>query len=140
MRLVLDTNILVAALIKNSVTREILIHPEMEYIVSEFVFQEIELNKAEILQKSKLSRTEFDTLLENLKENLVLVPDQEIKHKNNALEIMRAIDINDSIFIALALSVQNEGIWSEDKHFEQQKTIKILKTKDIIDHLGITNH
>lgn len=94
----------VAALIKNSLTREILVHPEMEYIVSEFVFQEIELNKQEILQKSRLQEAEFELLLENLKDKLILVPDAEIKHKNEALAIMWKIDINDAIFIALALS------------------------------------
>lgn len=36
MKLVLDTNILIATLIKDSVTREILTHLEMEYLVPEF--------------------------------------------------------------------------------------------------------
>lgn len=139
MRIILDTNILVAALIKKSLTREILLHLDMEYVVSEFVFQEIELNKKEILHKSRLLETEFDLLLENLKDRLILISDEEIKHKDKALQIMRSIDINDSIFIALALSIENEGIWSEDKHFEQQKLITVWKTKDICKHLGI-NH
>lgn len=139
MRLVLDTNILVAALIKNSLTREILVHLEMEYIVSEFVFQEIELNKQEILQKSRLQEAEFELLFENLKDKLILVPDAEIKHKNEALAIMWKIDINDAIFIALALSTQNDGIWSEDSHLAQQKRVKVWKTNDMMEFLDI-NH
>ncbi len=137
MRLVLDTNILIAALIKKSVTREILVHPNMEYFVSEYLFKEVDANKEEILQKSGLTQEEFDTLLDTLKDKLILIPDEEITHKNEAVKIMKAVHINDAIFIAIALSTENDGIWSEDKHFEKQNIIRVWKTKDLIQHLGI---
>ena len=41
---------------------------------------------------------------------------------------MDKIDPDDTPFIALALAVENDGIWSDDKHFEQQNRIKIWKT------------
>jgi len=137
MRLILDTNILVSALIKKSLTWEILIHPEIEYVVSEFVFEEIELNKQEILRKSELSEEEFEILFENLKDRLIFMPDEKIMHKDKALKVMHKIDINDSIFIALALSTENDGIWSQDKHFELQNIVKVWKTKDIVNYLSI---
>lgn len=137
MRLVLDTNILIAALIKKSLTREILIHPNMECLVSEFVFKEIDANKEEILKKSGMSPSAFEALLDNLKDKIVLVPDEEIQYKDKAQKIMRPIHINDALFIALALSTENDGIWSEDKHFEKQNHVKIWKTKDLIQNLGI---
>lgn len=54
--------------------------------------------------------------------------------------ILIAALVRDSIFIALALSTDNQGIWSEDKHFEQQKRVKVLKTKDVMRALGIPSH
>ena len=140
MRLVLDTNILIAALIKESITREILVHPTMEYLVSEFIFHEVQKHKEEILQKSGLPSGEFETLFEELKDKLILIPDEEIQFKEKAQEIMRPVDIKDSIFIAIALSTENNGIWSEDKHFEKQNTIQVWKTKDIIEHLKIKHN
>ncbi len=140
MRLVIDTNILIAALIKKSVTREIIIHPNMEYLVSEFAFQEAEKYKQEILQKTGLTTEEFDTLFEQLKDKLALIPDEEIQFKDKAQEIMRPSDIKDSIFIAIALSTENDGIWSEDKHFEKQNVVRIWKTRDLIEHLGIKHN
>ncbi len=137
MRLVLDTNILMAALIKKSVTREIIMHPNMEYLVSEFIFQEMIKHKEQILQKSELSNDQFNTLLNTINEKLILIPHEEIQHKEKAQDIMRPIDIKDSIFIAIALSTNNEGIWSEDKHLEKQNIIKVWKTKDLMKHLGI---
>ena len=137
MRLVLDTNILIAALIKDSITREILFHPHINCIVSEFAFQEIEKHGHEILQKSGLTPDDFGLLIEKMKDKIICIPDEEIRCKDRARDIMKPIDIKDSIFIAIALSTKNDGIWSEDKHFEKQNTIHLWKTKDLITHLGI---
>ncbi len=137
MKLVLDTNILIAALIKDSITREILLHPEIECFVSEFLLDEVDSFKDEILRKSGLSKDNFEELLENIKEKLIFIPDEEIYHKEEAQRIMASIDNKDSVFIALALTTKNDGIWSEDKHFEKQKCIKVWKTKDLIEYLGI---
>ena len=42
------------------------------------------------------------------------------------------IDKEDIIFIATALGIEDSVIWSDDRHFERQNKIKILKTKEII--------
>jgi len=137
MKLVLDTNILIAALIRDSVTREILLLPQVEFLVSEFVFEEVELHRDEIQRKSGLPADAFDLLFEMMKQRLVLLPDNEIKHKQEAEAIMKPIDIKDALFIAIALSEENDGIWSEDKHFEQQQRVKVWKTKDLIEHFRV---
>jgi predicted nucleic acid-binding protein len=33
------------------------------------------------------------------------------------------------------LAVPNEGIWTEDKDFEKQKTVKIWKTKELKEYI-----
>ena len=137
MKLVIDTNILIAALIKNSTTRKILSHPEMEFFVPEFIFEEVEKYHSEIQEKSGLSQNELGLLFETRKQKLILVSDEERQHKEEAQKVMDSIDLKDSIFIALALSTHNEGIWSEDKHFEQQNRVKVWKTKDILKYLDI---
>jgi predicted nucleic acid-binding protein len=54
--------------------------------------------------------------------------------KDEAIEIMREIDINDSPFIALAMLL-NCPIWSNDAHFKRQNVIKSYTTKELIDIL-----
>ena len=49
-----------------------------------------------------------------------------------AMKIMSKIDEKDAQFIAVALSIKNDGIWSNDKHFEKQEKIQVFKTIDII--------
>jgi len=139
MKLVLDTNILISALIKNSVRREILTHPEMEYVIPEFALHEVQAHQDEIIKKSHLSKDTFQLLLAELKSNLLIVPETDIIHRKEAEHVMNTIDPEDAIFIALALSTNNDGIWTEDKHFEKQHVIKVYKTTDLIKHLNITH-
>lgn len=47
MRLVLDTNILIAALIKDSVTRRILLLPDLEFSLPAFALDELARHRSE---------------------------------------------------------------------------------------------
>ena len=49
-----------------------------------------------------------------------------------AYNIMKDIDEDDTSFLALALMIEGEGIWSNDPHFDKQNEIKVWKTKDMI--------
>lgn len=49
---------------------------------------------------------------------------------------MDNIDEKDTIFIALALALKADGIWSEDNHFEKQKEIRLYKNQDILNILS----
>jgi predicted nucleic acid-binding protein len=63
-----------------------------------------------------------------------IVSDLAIKSKlGEARDIMQAIDPDDVMFIAAALAVENEGIWSDDKHFQNQKKIRIFSTAEIFE-------
>jgi len=135
MRLVLDTNILISALIRESVTRKILVISGIEFLVPEFTFEEINKHKKEILKKSKLNEPQFNLLMATLKENLTIIPKYEIRKIKEAKKIMDKIDPNDTIFIALALSTLNNGIWSDDIHFKKQNAVKVWNTEELIKYL-----
>lgn len=64
---------------------------------------------------------------------ITIIKKQEYESKmEHAKEIMGHVDIEDVVFIALALSVENDGIWTDDADFEKQTKIKIWKTGDIL--------
>ncbi|MBD3339630.1 MAG: hypothetical protein GF353_11005 [Candidatus Lokiarchaeota archaeon] len=89
-----------------------------------------------MIQKSGKSEEELKKLLNILLENLNLVPIDEYKDQmDEALKTMNKIDEKDTQFIALAMSIKNDGIWSNDKHFDQQKKIRNYKSVDIINLL-----
>lgn len=133
MRLVVDTNILLSALIKKSATRKILLHPGFEFYATEHIFHEIENHKNEVIKKSGLSENEFYIVLDSVLTNVIITPETEfVKHIPGAWDIMKDIDPDDFPFLALTLSFENDGIWTNDKHFLRQKEVKVWRTKDVL--------
>jgi len=58
-KLVVDTSILFAALLKRSTVRELLLNPLFEFYVPEFCIEEIEKHAEEIADRSRLSVENF---------------------------------------------------------------------------------
>jgi predicted nucleic acid-binding protein len=136
MKLIIDTNILISSLLKDSTVREILLNESLNFYLPEIVLSEVNKYLPYIIQKSKLSEEEIKKLLNTLLENLILVPIDEYENKmDEGMKIIGNIDEKDTQFIALALSIENDGIWSNDKHFEKQKKIKVFKAIDILNLL-----
>ena len=132
MRLIVNTNRIIAALVRDSVSRKIITHIDAELITIDFSQKEIGKYKTLITKKAKIDYEEFDVILDKLKGYLVILDDRIIsEYVDEARRIMDHIDPDDTPFIAAALATKSE-IWSDDKHFERQNKVKIWKTKDLI--------
>ena len=119
MRLVLDTNILIAALIKNSLTRQFFFLSDLEFLLPEYALEEVARHRPKIARHSHLSNREIDLLLDLLLESATVVPAQKIfPHFKAAQALIGNIDKDDVPFVALALAMDNDGIWSNDRAFE----------------------
>lgn len=105
-------------------------------LTPKFTLQELKDNKKIILKKSGLSESGLESLLSAMMSNMYVVDDSIIKYKfEEAKYIMDKIDKDDTPFIALALAVTNDGIWTDDKHFEKQSRIKVWKTQILSSYL-----
>ncbi len=99
---------------------------------------EIVIHKEELLYKSKLDEKSFDYLSEIIFSRVNLVSVQEIEPlRRTAEEIMRDIDLDDTPFLALALSLDCP-IWSNDDHFKRQRVVKALTTRELLGLLKIS--
>ena len=131
MELVVDTNVLISALIKDSVTRKIIMHLQAKLYSPMFLQEEVEKYKADILRKANLNETEFKVLFEQIKSKIIFLEYPFFSSKyDEAEKIMNKIDPKDKPFIAAALATESD-IWSDDAHFEKQKKVKVWKTKDV---------
>ena len=131
MRLIVDTNRIIAALVKNSMSRKIINHIDAELITINFFGEEIQKHKEMLLKKSGLNEAEFNILLEKLKDRMIILNDGFSQNKiREAAMIMDKIDTDDTPFVAAALA-SKAGIWSDDAHFEKQHKIKVYKTRDL---------
>ena len=132
MTIVIDSNILISALIKDSSTRRIIVESGLEFSYPEISLQEISKHKQLILQKGGYTEDKLQKIMNKLLEYINLIPTQIIQPKlTEATTIIGSIDPNDVVFIAAALAL-NAKIWSEDKDFERQTKITILKTNALI--------
>ena len=133
MKIVVDVNIILSALIRDSTTRKIILNSELDLHFPEPSLHKIRKYKDYTLEKSGLSEEEYNKIMATLFKYIKLVPTEEIeKNWGKAKEIMEHIDKEDVVFIATALSITDSVIWSDDGHFEKQDKVKVLKTEEII--------
>lgn len=132
MKLIVDTNRLIAALIKDSYSRGIILHMDAEFITLHFSLKEIRDHSNEVMEKARLSSDQFNLLVEKLIKRCILIDDDTIEQKmEEAKQIMDSIDPDDTPFIAAALAT-GADIWSDDAHFDAQTKVEVWKTKDLI--------
>ncbi len=135
MRLVVDTNRIIAALVKDGVSRKIISHFDGELITIGFSMEELGIHKKEILKKAKISERDLEMIIDKLFSKMTVLDDKVIdRYMGKAQEIMGGIDSADAPFIAAALATK-APIWSDDKHFQKQDKIKVLTTKELIETL-----
>jgi len=132
-KLIVDTNVLISALVKKSIVRELLLNPLFEFYVPEHCIGEIERHVGEISERSGLSVENVFLLLGVLLASVQVVPAEGVVKKyKEAEKIMGKIDRDDVPFIALALSFPNDGVWTEDKHFLKQNRVKVWRTRELL--------
>lgn len=133
MRLVLDTNVVLKALIRNSKVRAVLLGPAHQFLIPEHEIEETRKHVALVAKKSGLSEGQVDVVFDALLSNMDLILSKEILGKwKEAEQIMAGIDREDIPFMAAALSTKCDGIWSDDAHFRRQKRVKVWTTKDVL--------
>jgi len=133
MKVIIDTNVLMAGLLKDSIVREILLSRYVEFFLPDFSIEEVEKHKKDLMDKGDYTEEEFDKLFSFLLENMKVVSKKEIKpFMVKAEEVMRDIDIKDASFIAAALAIDADGIWSYDEHFKQQEKVRVFDIRDMI--------
>jgi len=134
MILIIDTNIIFAGLLRDSTTRALLIGSPIELFAPETAIKEIRKNENQIIERSGLSKEEFEILFNLITDSITVVEKERYAHNPKQAKDLIS-DPGDAPFLALALSMPNDGIWTENvKHF-QNANIRIWTTKEIIQQL-----
>ncbi|MBA7685229.1 hypothetical protein ES703_93647 [subsurface metagenome] len=140
MRFIVDTNILISGLIKDSVTRKILLSDKFEFYHPEILLEELNKHIPEIAKKARKDEKDINQLIKIFRENLLSVSiDEYEQNLDKANDIIGSIDEKDVAFIALALATKNNGIWTNDKHFRKQDKVKVVSTWDMMNLLQIAS-
>lgn len=138
MSLVLDTNILIAALIKDSITRRIPLLPDLEFLLPAFALDELARHRAKIVRAARLKGDEIDLLLTLLLKSVAVVPFERSAHfLPDADALIGAADPDDVPFVALALAEEHDGIWSNDRAFEDLPGIQLWTTTSLTNSFAL---
>lgn len=132
MKIIIDSNILFSALIKDSKTRRIILEYEGFFLFPQYIFEEMEEHIGELLKKSKLPKNDFNTLLAIILKKVMIIPNNALlPYRSKALGIVKEVDKDDVLFVACALAYPDSIIWSNDKRLKNQKSVRVLNTKEM---------
>jgi len=133
MKIIIDSNVLFSALIRDSFTRRLILEYGKQFLFPEFIFEEMEKHKDELFRKSGMTTEDLNQLLQLIIKKILIVPNSIlIPYREEALEIIKEIDIDDVLFIACALAYPNSILWSNDKDLKKQNKVTVLSTAEII--------
>ncbi|RLI80950.1 putative toxin-antitoxin system toxin component, PIN family [Archaeoglobales archaeon] len=137
MKLVIDANVLISAIIKDSVTRKIILDERTELYSPGKIIEEVIKHSDLIAKKANLSNEEVLSFFRILMEKIKIVPEKEYREKiPEALSIARNFDEKDTLFIALALKLKIP-VWTSDKGIlDNQGKYQAVNTKDVLEGLS----
>jgi len=131
MDLIVDTNSILSALIKDSAARKIIFKSGFRFYAPETIIKEIFSHLELIGGKTGFAEAEIQTLAHFIASYFTTVP--RSKYEDFILQATALVPHpEDFQFIALALAIPNDGIWTADKHFAKQNKVKVWKTQELL--------
>ena len=137
MRLVVDANVVVSALIKKGVTFDVFllnhILKKFELVAPEFLMVEVEKHAEELLKGTRLSEDEFNEVMRFLRGEIDLIPSSQfVDFLSKGKEV--SPHLKDFEYFALALKL-GCPIFSGDPALKRQSSVKVLSPRELLDLL-----
>lgn len=132
----MDANILIAAFLRDSSVRRILTLSFLELFAPEFLREEMEKHLSVIRRRAGLSESAARELLHLIEGYVTTIPEEALLlHWEEAAAAMREVDPNDVAYVAAALAVPCDGVWSDDPHLRTQKAVPCWTTTELLKEL-----
>jgi predicted nucleic acid-binding protein len=135
MRLVIDANVLFSALIKDSISANLIVSDGLELFAPFFIFDELEKYRSLLLKKANKKPGRFDDALGVFKRRINIIGETQLLA---FMDIAGKIspDSKDTYYFAAAV-LMAAPIWSNDKALKKQDRVQVYNTKELMDELGI---
>lgn len=130
MQLVVDTNVVVSALLRAGETRKLLLSHRFDVFSPEYVRFEIQKHRPEFIKKMGSNDHDFEEALGLVFEPITVIPLEEYAPFKLRAEKLARADLDDWPFLALALKLNCE-IWSNDMHLKKQSDIRVFSTSEL---------
>ena len=132
MKLVIDANVVISALIANSKTRELIVTLEPDLLTPAFVHDEIGNYEDLIVEKSGMSPDRVAQFIDLLFQYIEVVPASKFYPAiESADDAIGDTDPDDVLYLACAVA-SDAAIWSDDSDFDEQSMVETYTTSDVI--------
>lgn len=131
MKIVVDANMVIAALVKESKAREVLFSKKLQFVSPEFVLQEIEKYKEELRNKIGIDAARFELLLKLIFQNISIIPQEEYHACLEKAQDLMKEDVKDAPYVATYFALHCNSIWTNDPDFKD-KGVPLCSTKDLL--------
>jgi predicted nucleic acid-binding protein len=132
MKLVIDANVVISALIADSKTRELIVTVEPDLLTPAFVHDEIENYENLIVEKSGIEPDRVAQFIDLLFQYIEVIPASEFYPAiERADEAIGDTDPDDVLYLACAIAC-DAAIWSDDSDFDEQDMVEAYTTSDVI--------
>ncbi|PHQ47067.1 DNA-binding protein [Halorubrum sp. C3] len=132
MKLVVDANVVISALIADSKTRELIVTLEPDLLTPEFVYEEIENYTELIVEKSGMNPERVAKFVDLLFQYIEVAPASKFyPYIEEADAAIGETDPDDVLYAACALA-GDAAIWSDDNDFDEQDVVEVYSTTDVI--------
>ncbi len=78
MRLIIDTNRIISALLTDGTTRDIITSETIQFYTLDYVLEEIHKYESYIQKKAKMTKTDVDLLFDLIMDQIIIVSDNHI--------------------------------------------------------------
>ncbi len=132
----IDANVFVSALLKDSETRKILLLWKKPLLLApEFIKQELLKYVPEFAERLNVKEDKLKELASELFESakIEIIPQKEYLEQIKMAHLVSP-DPNDAHYFAIALKFCCP-IWSQDKDLKKQTAIKVYSTKELIEEM-----
>ncbi|WP_435074688.1 PIN domain-containing protein [Halorubrum sp. HHNYT27] len=131
MKLVVDANVVISALIADSKTRELIVTLEPDLLTPAFVHDEIENYTQLIVEKSGMSPDRVTQFVDLLFQYIEVISAEEFYPYIEAAEAaIGETDPDDVLYVACALA-GDVAIWSDDTDFDEQDVVEGYSTTGV---------
>ncbi|MCG1003375.1 MULTISPECIES: PIN domain-containing protein [Halobacterium] len=128
MKLVIDANVVISALIADSKTRELIVTLEPDLLTPAFVHDELGNYEALIVEKSGMKPQRVQQFIDLLFQYIEVVPADEFHpYIEEADAAIGETAPDDVLYVACALASE-AGIWSDDSDFDEQDVVETYST------------
>jgi len=132
MKLVIDANVVISALIADSKTRELIVTLEPDLLTPAFVYDEIENYEDLIVEKSGMELDRVAQFIDLLFQYIEATPASEFYPAiERADKAIGDTDPDDVLYVACAIACDT-AIWSDDSDFDEQDMVEAYTTSDVI--------